>query len=159
MWLWCVRGGGDSGEWLSCRSIIELPGQQPPLVCFPWHRRVRVFGDDVRIMRCYPGQWQVRRAHNSGSRSMRAVDWTGCLALSLHPLLVDAAYLATFASAFAAGALCTLRPTCEYSTAELRGCQAHVPTPHPVAQGGARVQVRQMDSKHYTADKASRQLC
>ncbi|KAL4420712.1 hypothetical protein ABPG75_010368 [Micractinium tetrahymenae] len=22
-------------------------------------RRVRVFGDDVRIMRCYPGQWQV----------------------------------------------------------------------------------------------------
>ena len=22
-------------------------------------RRVRIFGDDVRIMRCYPGQWQV----------------------------------------------------------------------------------------------------
>jgi hypothetical protein len=23
-------------------------------------RRVRIFGDDVRILRCYPGQWQVR---------------------------------------------------------------------------------------------------
>ena len=25
-------------------------------------RRVRIFGDDIRVLRCYPGQWQVRRA-------------------------------------------------------------------------------------------------
>lgn len=31
------------------------PGSRP-------RRRVRVFGDDVRIMRSYPGQWQVRAA-------------------------------------------------------------------------------------------------
>ena len=37
---------------------------------FPPPRRVRVLGDDVRILRCYPGQWQVHYAPPPGAATL-----------------------------------------------------------------------------------------
>lgn len=42
----------------TCNKTATQPSCHPaPPTQTP--RRVRVLGDDVRILRCYPGQWQV----------------------------------------------------------------------------------------------------
>ena len=49
----------------SACAPLRLPPSRPPPP-----RRVRVLGDDVRILRCYPGQWQVHYAPPPGAATL-----------------------------------------------------------------------------------------
>ena len=37
-------------------------------------RRIRVLGDEVRVLRCYPAQWQVHYVRSAGETELVAVE-------------------------------------------------------------------------------------